>query len=87
MTYDIYTLRDHYSVFGTPFCHANENTAKRYFARLIHNSDGDIAFSPGDYDLYRIGTFNDESGLVHVVGLPEFVCNGSDLIGVKMDEK
>lgn len=87
MRYGIYCLRDHYSSFGTPFCHANENTAKRYFARLVNNSDGDIGFSPGDYDLYCIGHFNDSSGLVDVVNPIEFICNGSDLVGVKNYEK
>lgn len=87
MTYDLYSIRDHYSSFGTPFSHLNSNTAKRYFARLVNTSDGDIAFSPGDYDLYLIGRFNDESGLVSVVNPAEFVCNGSELVGVKTDEK
>lgn len=87
MTYDIYSVRDHYSIFGSPFCHNNQNTAKRYFARLINNSNGDISFSPGDYDLYRIGRFDEQSGMVYVVSPIEFICNGADLIGVKSDEK
>lgn len=87
MTYDLYTLRDHYSAFGAPFAHANQNTAKRYFARLVNNSTGDIGFSPVDYDLYLIARFDDESGVVSVVNPMEFICNGADLVGVKYDEK
>lgn len=86
MTYDLYCLRDHYSTFGTPFAHANQNTAKRYFARLVNNSDGDIAFSPRDYDLYLIGHFDDSNGLVSVVSPSEFVCNGADLVGVNNEK-
>ena len=81
MTYGVYSVRDHYGTFGTIFCHANENTAKRYVARLIGNTDSDIAFSPADYDLYHVGDFDCESGMVDVVTPIEFICNGLDLVG------
>lgn len=81
MTYGVYSIRDHLGAFGTVFCHANENTAKRYVARLIANSDLDIGFSPADYDLFHVGDFDDASGLVSVVTPIEYICNGIDLVG------
>lgn len=82
MTYGVYSIRDHYGSFGTIFCHTNENTAKRYFGRIVCNSDTDAAFSPADFDLYHVADFDDQSGLVSVVTPVEFVCNGVDMVGV-----
>lgn len=87
MTYGLYSIRDHYASFGAVFGHANQNTAKRYFARIVTNSDTDAAFSPSDYDLYHVGDFDDQSGVVSVVEPIEFICNGLDMVGVYKDEK
>lgn len=87
MIYGLYSFRDHLSCFGSPFAHASANTAKRYFARLIGQSDGDIAFNPYDYDLYHVGDFDDSNGVVSVVTPIEYICNGGDLIGVADHEK
>ena len=82
MKYGMYCLRDLYTTFGTPFCHANENSAKRYFARLVNTTDGDVSFSPRDYDLFHIADFDDSNGIISVVTPAEFICNGADMIGV-----
>lgn len=81
MKYGVYSIRDHLGAFGTVFCHANENTAKRYVARLVDNSYLDIGFSPADYDLFHVADFDDATGLVDVVTPIEYICNGIDLIG------
>lgn len=86
MTYGVYSVRDHIGAFGTVFCHANENTAKRYVARLIGNTDTDLAFSPADYDLYHVADFNDATGVVDVVNPIQYICNGLDLVGGYRDE-
>lgn len=81
MKYGVYSIRDHLGAFGTVFCHANENTAKRYVARIVANSDLDIGFSPADYDLFHVADFDDTTGLVDVVSPLHYICNGLDLIG------
>lgn len=87
MTYGLYSIRDHYSAFGSPFSHTNEATAKRYFARIVNKTDGDISFAPGDYDLYHIGDFDDRTGMVTMVSPIEFVCSGMEVFGVYENEK
>lgn len=87
MTYGLFSIRDHLGSFGAVFGHATEHTAKRYFGRIVTNTDSDAAFSPADFDLYRVGSFDDQSGLVSVVSPPEFVCSGLDVLGVYGHEK
>lgn len=87
MTYGVYSIRDHIGSFGTVFCHASDNTAKRYVARLIANTDTDLAFSPSDYDLYLVAHFDDATGMVDVVTPIQYVCNGLDLIGGNHNEQ
>lgn len=87
MKYGVYSIRDHLGEFGTTFCHANENTAKRYVARLVQNSDLDIGFSPADYDLFHVGDFDAATGVLDVVTPIEYICNGIDLIGGKAREQ
>lgn len=87
MTYGIYCIRDRLAGFGSPYPHRSQDTAKRSFARIVNNSEGDIAFSPADYDLYLVGDFDDDSGLVTAVIPVQYICNGSDLVGVVKYEK
>lgn len=76
--YNIYSIRDRKVAFGTPFPEFNNESAQRGFSYQLHNNSV-MGFSPADYSLYRVGTFDSDSGQVEGC-LPEFVCEGSMVV-------
>lgn len=83
MKYPMYSIRDKATCFMQPVCEQTEKTAIRNFSVAVNN--GALQFQCEDFDLYKIGYFDGESGeLEHI--LPEFVCNGANLKKVTLDE-
>lgn len=73
MKYPMYSVRDKVTSFMPPICEINENSAIRNFAQAINN--GNLQYQSEDFDLYRVGSFDDVSGEIETI-LPEFVVNG-----------
>lgn len=70
----VYCIRDKKSGFIQPTVDQNDETAKRNFAFAVQRSDSIFLAFPDDYDLYKVGEFDSDSG--EMVGcLPEFVCS------------
>lgn len=63
--------------FSPPFCAVNTEVAKRMFDFQLHN-DNSMGFSPGDYELYRVGTFYGMTGKVEGQ-MPDFIVGGAEL--------
>lgn len=82
MLYYVYSVRDRLDGFGRPFVHPSDALAKRDFAAAVHGDrvSSALAFSPADFDLYRLGKFDTDSGLITMDDLPEFICKGSDMV-------
>lgn len=78
----VYSIRDRLEGFGRPFVCSSDAYAKRDFAAAVNADRGNspLAFCPADYDLYRLGKFDNDSGMITMQELPEFVCKGSDLV-------
>lgn len=81
MKYPIYSMRDSKVGFGTPFVETSDVTAQRGFAFAINNKDGIMGFSPSDFDLYRLGWFDTESGQIGSEDVPFFIVSGSSVFG------
>lgn len=65
MRVSIYSIRDAVvREYNTPFTAANDPTALRMFVNAGRKPDSGFAMNPGDYELYRIGEFDTESGEV-----------------------
>lgn len=78
MKYPMYCYRDNKANdFSPPMITQNEETAKRDFDYRLHN-DKSMGFSPNDFDLYYVGTFDTANGQIEGI-LPEFVVNGAEL--------
>lgn len=78
----VFVIRDLKVGFMQPILEINEETAKRNFQYSMKNSTGIMAFEPGDFDLYYLGTFDDINGKFEQVDMPILVMNGS---GVNYD--
>lgn len=81
MILSVYAVRDIHTGFLSPTVDQNDETAKRNFAFMINNNPGVIAFRPADFDLYLIGSFDSENGLMVPLSPVELIANGAAMIG------
>lgn len=88
MKIGVYSIRDKQAGFLEPRLNMNDQLAIRGFANAINNSPvgADIGFAPGDFDLYKLGEFDSDTGMFEC-HIPEFLVSGSSMVGVKSYEK
>lgn len=77
MKYGIYSMRDKHTGFVSPTFDLNDQSAARNFSMALTTSGGVLGFAPSDFDLYLLGTFDTDSGVITPVSLPELVLTGS----------
>lgn len=78
----LFAIKDNKVGFLAPMVDDNENTAIRNFKYAVSNNDI-LNFAPSDFDLFRIGEFDTDSGIITALSSPDFICNG---INVKEKE-
>lgn len=83
MRFPVYSYRDKNVGFGQPIVENNEMTAVRGFSYAVNGRDGLMNFSPGDYDLYHIGYFDSEKGVLEPLSPVVLVASGSSVVNVK----
>lgn len=68
-------------VFGTPFVVNAPAQAVRSLRDEVNSKDSttDIRRHPGDFELYQIATYDEETGIVTAMS-PSLVCRAKDLI-------
>lgn len=81
MKYPVYSIRDVKVAFGTPFVDMNDQTAIRGFSFSVNSKEGILNANPKDYDLYKIGDFDADSGTIKAFDVPVLVVAGSDVYG------
>ena len=80
MKIGIYAVRDTKAeAFMQPLFFNAEGIARRSFSEAVNDSKSIIGKYPGDFDLYKLGTFDDESGEIHS-HLPKNLVNGASLV-------
>lgn len=75
MNTQVYTLRD--SVLGSfslPFYASSPAHARRICKEVIISGDNSVAHSPIDFELFRIGEFDNDSGQLLPTDRPEPIC-------------
>lgn len=81
MIYPVYSIKDHKVGYMPPTVDQNDGSAIRNFSYAV-NSGGIMNYSPNDFDLFKIGDFDDEKG--KMIGIvPELVVSGSSVFGEK----
>jgi hypothetical protein len=63
-------------VFGTPIFFATKGLATRAFEDQCNRSDSPIANHPGDYTLFCIGEFDQDTGLLTPLQTPASLGTG-----------
>lgn len=81
MVYGVYAYRDIKVGFGAPQLQLNEAVAKRRFAQDVAQEGSPLKFMPGDYELYRIGEYNTDSGELKPIYPSVFICSGISVSG------
>ena len=77
----LYSVRDELNDFGSVFTAPSDGFAKRDFASAVNNpGPSAIAYSPKDFALYKLGTFDTEKGVVKPESVPILVVRGDALV-------
>lgn len=76
MPYNLYSVRDVINGFSVPVCDFNDKSAIRNFKTSL-NGVSDVVRR--DYDLFRIGVFSVESGIVTPEVCPVLIFRGVDM--------
>lgn len=75
----LYAVRDRKTGFLSPMVDTNDEAAKRNFAFAVQSSQPMFLAFPDDYELYRIGEYDTDSGEVFSV-LPTHLCSARSLL-------
>lgn len=73
MTYRVYAIRDVYTGFLSPTVDQSDPVAVRNFSHAILNGNSLMLSHPQDYDLYCIGEYETDSGLLTPLIPPELI--------------
>lgn len=76
MIFGIYAIRDAFTGFLTPTFDLNDQAAKRNFAYAISKKDTLLYSNAQDYDLYKIGVFDQDSGVITPLEHHKLICAG-----------
>lgn len=77
MKQGVYTVRDDVAeAFCLPWYSLNDNVAIRSFVAGCADSQSRLSTSPSDYALFKLGTFDDETGKIEV-DIPKMLVRGS----------
>lgn len=79
MILNVYSVFDSKTmVFNTPFFSHNDGSAARSFKDLSLDVNSSVSRNKSDYKLYRIGSYDDFSGVLTPVSPVEFIATASD---------
>lgn len=79
MIYPMYAIRDKKVGFLTPTIDQNNAAAIRNFEHACQQSQNLMFSHPEDFDLYRIGTFDTETGRLIPEEIPVPVVSAADM--------
>lgn len=76
MDINVYSVKDIKSlVYGNPFFEHNDEVAKRMFGRAVNDERTTIYHYPADYELVKIGIYDDEKGIINKIEF-QYLGNG-----------
>lgn len=81
MIYPVFSVRDLKGDFYSPRIDQNEASCVRWFSMTVNTPETMLNFSPGDFQLFKIGEFDSTSGRLIPLDLPQLVTSGLDVFG------
>lgn len=64
MKLPICCMRDQLTGFMNPFVSTNESVAERDFKIIINDDKQSLHYNPQHFDLYRLGSFDTDTGVI-----------------------
>lgn len=80
MILEMYSIKDIYADYLTPWFCQNDALAIRMFKNLVNDKSTAIGINPECYHLCHIGSFNTDLGTFDSLPDPDFVCNALSLV-------
>lgn len=81
MILNVYAILDDKSgLYSLPFYNQHDGIALRIFGDEVNNPQSNLNKHTGDFHLYKLGTFNDESGEFENSDKPKFLAHGVDFV-------
>jgi hypothetical protein len=77
----VYSMRDLKSDFMAPNFSTNDAVAVRSFESAIEQSHDVLFTHRSDFQLFRIGSFDTETGHIDSEELPVLIADGKDVVG------
>lgn len=84
MKYPVYAIKDQKFAFSAQLiCEQNDQTMARGFGFMVNNPDSVMNYSPKDYDLFKVGEFDTDTGEITKVWPVQYIMNGVDVLTEK----
>lgn len=81
MKTNVYAIRDlKGGIFCEPFVQNTHGVAERAFSELLRNPQSLLHKYPEDYQLFQIGEYDDNSGLITSLKAPLHICSAQQLL-------
>ena len=81
MKYPVYSYRDVKVGFMPPQCDQSDQSAIRGFSYAVNGNNGMMNFAPKDFDLFKVGEFDTDSGEL-IPCVPVQIASGASVYGV-----
>lgn len=80
MKYGIYAVRDNLIGYLSITLEQNDPAALRDFSAAVNSPDSRLFVKPEDYRLYRVGTFDTDTGIIEAESSPSLIGEGGSLM-------
>lgn len=81
VTLTMFSVRDlKAGTYGQPFALANRAVAMRTFSSWVADPNSFFARYPHDFELFEVGSFDQLTGLLKPLDIPDYVGRASELI-------
>lgn len=88
MIYGVFAIYDSAAgVYTAPTIDVTDVSASRAFAQAVNNGQSVMNFKPDDFKLYRVGSFDVESGAIAPCVPPEFIVSGDRCMKVVIEDE
>lgn len=77
---NVYSIRDSKIGFLYPTFEVNDAVAARNFSHAVQQSDSVLFTHASDFSLFRIGTFEEDTGRLISEDMPVYICDGKDVL-------
>lgn len=80
MKVNIYSIKDEKVSFTSLVTNRTDGAARRDFAVAINDpAQRSFNYSPSDFALYRVGTFDIDTGIIEPCSPLELICTGKEV--------